>query len=122
MKNVSWIWVILLPVITLLFPELANVGDATQTLATFAGYVGLVTIITEGVKRLIKIDWVYFPEVASLIVALLIAFAAWIFKVGIFSAVDMVWYHVVFLAIVATGAANRWYDITLKEPTVKLIQ
>ena len=119
MKN-SWIWVILLPAITLLIPEFIQIKDAVLLgLTSVAGYVGVITIVTQGLKPLIQRYWKawyehkYFGETLSLVAAAGLGFGGYLFSYGIFEYAT--WYYTLGIVLLGWMTSNRWYDVTLKE-------
>ena len=114
MKNMSWIWAILMPIIGFLIPALADPDIVLEGLTTAAGYVGLITIITEGLKPLLKKwqDFKYFAEGLSLVVAIVLGYGGFLFEYGIF--MYATWYYTLGLVLIGWAVSNRWYDLSFK--------
>ena len=116
--NLNWLWVILVPLIAVVAPQFADIPEAiSEGLLTPLGYIGLITLVTQTFKPLVfKIDffagWKYTSILVSLVVALILGLGAWFFQYGIFA--GMVLIEVLGHAVIAWGAANKWYDWTLK--------
>ena len=119
MKNLNWLWVIIVPLIAVIAPNYADLPEAVSNgLLTPVGYIGLITLVTQVFKPLVfKIDffynWKHTSVFLSLVVALVLGVGAWFFQYGIFA--GMVLIEVLGHAVIAWGAANKWYDWTLKE-------
>lgn len=117
MKDLKWLTAILAPLIGLVLPEIANLEVITTGLLTGGGYIGLIVLLSEGIKRILTSRGVTFDHMGvkiSLLSALLLGFGGWFFQYGIFE--HLLWWHTLGVAIISWGASNRWYDITLSLP------
>lgn len=126
MKNIkSWILTLILPVLGFFFPTYAEPDAINLALSSLAGIVGLVVIIVNGLKALLKYDsetgWKYLPKLLSVLVAVIICALAWWLNFGMFADLVIVWWQVIATGLVAAGASMLWYDVTFGEMLLKLI-
>ncbi len=120
--------VILIPLLGLLFPELVDLEQG-QFYANIFGVAGLITIVTEGVKKLLrygelygnKITWRYFPQVASLVIGIVLSFVGVWFELGMFADVDLIWWQVAGTGVIASGLSMAWYDTKFAQIGIQFI-
>jgi hypothetical protein len=115
--KIGFLSVVLLPLLGLLFPQLVNIEDGTY-FANIVGLAGLVAIIVEGLKKLLKygelygnkISWRYLPQVLALSTGVLCSFIGDYFAFGMFNGLELLWWQVVGTGVIAGGLSMAWYD------------
>jgi phage-related protein len=126
MKKIkSWILTLLLPVLGFLLPQYADPDVLSLTFSSLAGIVGLVVIIVNGLKAILKYSpetsWKYLPKLLSILVSVILCTLAWWLKFGMFADLVIVWWQVIATGLVAAGVSMLWYDLTFGEMLLKLI-
>jgi|LSQX01.2.fsa_nt_gb hypothetical protein len=124
-QNVSkWILALLLPVLGLLFPELADQEVVVEMLSNFGGIAVFTVIVTEGVKKLTGYtageDWKMWPFIYSWIVGAASGVTFWALSFGAM-AIATVWWHAALMGILIALSANGLYTIPVVRTIIKTL-
>lgn len=90
-----------------------------EAFATLAALVAATPVVTQAIRKLLKIEGGVWAQVLSWVVGLVLCMFGWVFDLGFLA--DITWWQALIYGIAASLAANGVFDIPFVQWILDLI-